>query len=451
MPSFYPTYLPSHVTYPLADYDAQSLQSQYVSFQEPPPAYGSRHHANSKDVSHIHPNPYDMYKRSSLHGGVGYGQRNGFSNSNNVQHPIAAPIVPPLRINNYNMRQGSGYTENQPVEQPSYTNQNCEEEKIVGGVSAKLDYDMDQMTDFVVQMTMGVINPPVYKLDTFRSWVVQVLNATRLPSATILLSLSYMTKRVRGLTASRSFNSSEYALYELLTVGLILGSKFLDDNTFQNKSWAEVSNIKVDVLNKEELSWLASFGHRLHHDPQCADGFSYWEERWTTHKAKLASASAANLPSDTVLGRQPSLRDTNVPHHRTQYPVSAMSTISLEPDVGQGHYATPAYSPYNSWFNQRSYADRSPSTAPHTGPNTPDYYSGHGGWGPIDTSSSRSRPYGYPTLPHFSSGLETYPPPYDPPAYNYPAANVWNCHGAACQCGSCRQAHMPRYGPIVVG
>jgi hypothetical protein len=67
----------------------------------------------------------------------------------------------------------------------------------------------------------------------------------------------------------------------MLTVALLLGSKFLDDNTFQNKSWAEVSNIPVSELNSMELDWLFAFDWKIHeriHDQQ--DGFASWLSHW---------------------------------------------------------------------------------------------------------------------------------------------------------------------------
>lgn len=467
MPSFYPTYVPSHIPYAQDDYAAHGIRSsQYAMSHEPPTPYGSRQHRMSKDMTFPHHNPYDVYKSASAHGN--YGQHHGYANAINMQHPTGAPVLQPLRIDNYSSQQ-IGYPKSRHADPPTYASQNREEEKVTGGVSARLDYDMEQMTDFVVQMTLEVyaahniyvpltgidlfsnsINPLAYNVETFRSWVLQVLNATRLPSATILLSLSYLTLRVRGLIMTREFNPSEYSLYELLTVSLILGSKFLDDNTFQNKSWAEVSNIKVEVLNKEERNWLRSFDHHLHHDPQCAQGYTYWEDRWTAYKSCHIPTSRS--PSEASSCRQASMQSTTSPRRHSQYPMSAMSSMSAEHDVGLNQYPAQNYSSFNPWLQSRSAVDRSPSTAPHTGPNTPDHYSGYGGWGPIDPSSSRTQPYGYSTVPHYASGLDAYPPPpYDAPAFNYNGANVWNCHGAACQCASCRQAHVPRYGPIVVG
>ncbi|KAG2233707.1 hypothetical protein INT48_009451 [Thamnidium elegans] len=44
--------------------------------------------------------------------------------------------------------------------------------------------------------------------------------------------------------------------YRLFTVALMLANKFLDDNTFTNKTWSEVSGMKVTDLNIMELEFL---------------------------------------------------------------------------------------------------------------------------------------------------------------------------------------------------
>ncbi|OAD69536.1 cyclin, partial [Phycomyces blakesleeanus NRRL 1555(-)] len=43
----------------------------------------------------------------------------------------------------------------------------------------------------------------------------------------------------------------------------ILANKFLDDNTFTNKTWAEVSGMKVTDLNIMELEFLDVLKFRL--------------------------------------------------------------------------------------------------------------------------------------------------------------------------------------------
>lgn len=346
-------------------------------------------------------------------------------------------------------------------EQPAQVKPQAKEDKPVGGVSAKLDYEMETMADFVTEMAAGMyalfskriciadidltrsIQPGVQYPPAFRKWVLQVLNATRLPSATILLSLSYLALRVRGLSTQGQFKTSERGLYQMLTVSLILGSKFLDDNTFQNKSWAEVSHISIPELNHDEREWLEAFNHRLHHDPDTQDGFNSWKQRWETYETQVAAIAITALrPVDTNVQRERSARGNFSPSAWPQkYGKSTLPGFPMEPfrqPLADSQYCTPTYSPlYDAWYGNGATHEKSPSTAPHTGPTTPDYYGTYDRW-----DLQRRNPY------HASLFTGS-----DMPFGGMQQSTLgWNCHGAACQCAGCRQQQWmrPRYGPIAV-
>ncbi|KAG7119784.1 Meiotically up-regulated gene 80 protein like [Verticillium longisporum] len=51
--------------------------------------------------------------------------------------------------------------------------------------------------------------------------------------------------------------------YRLLTVALMLGNKFLDDNTYTNKTWAEVSGISVQEIHVMEVEFLSNMRYSL--------------------------------------------------------------------------------------------------------------------------------------------------------------------------------------------
>ncbi|KAF3770045.1 hypothetical protein M406DRAFT_354229 [Cryphonectria parasitica EP155] len=69
--------------------------------------------------------------------------------------------------------------------------------------------------------------------------------------------------------------------YRLLTVALMLGNKFLDDNTYTNKTWAEVSGISVQDIHVMEVEFLSNMRYAL------LASSEQWEE-WLD---KLASYS----------------------------------------------------------------------------------------------------------------------------------------------------------------
>jgi Cyclin len=51
--------------------------------------------------------------------------------------------------------------------------------------------------------------------------------------------------------------------FRLLTIALMLGNKFLDDNTYTNKTWAEVSGISVTEIHIMEVEFLSNMRYEL--------------------------------------------------------------------------------------------------------------------------------------------------------------------------------------------
>ncbi|KXL42735.1 hypothetical protein M433DRAFT_136326 [Acidomyces richmondensis BFW] len=274
-------------------------------------------------------------------------QHSGYQASNSLppiscHDPLGAPILPPLRIND---RYGSDYHRRYEAEQnareepPRHA---PKEEKATGGVSAKLDYEMERMTDFVTEATQTMyalhMSPDICVADvdvtrsfhhrmqsppSFRKWVHQVLSATRLPSATILLSMHYLNDRVAHFPETVS--AGENQIYRLLAVSLILGSKFLDDNTFVNRSWSDVTAIKVTELNQLEMKWLQLIGYELHVDPEAPNGLKAWLNAWDTYDKQCnAKQSPTRLsPLDTNVLRHSMHRD----YRYSPYP-SPYSSVS---------------------------------------------------------------------------------------------------------------------------
>jgi hypothetical protein len=330
---------------------------------------------------------------------------------------------------------------------------------------------MEIMTDFVTDMAHGMydlflshicladidmmqsIQPHRPLPTSYRKWVHQVLCATRLPSATILLSLHYLSQRLTMMPATQE---ADYVLYRTVTVALILGSKFLDDNTFINRSWAEVSGIPVQALNGLETEWLVAIDFKLHRDPNEPQGWRSWNDHWKDYSgARLGRANKLS-PIDTTIQRQRSLNQNKplppTPHQQT---FSQPPAYEFGPKPSQ--YNAPAYSQFDPWLVPRSATDNSPASVPTTGPTTPEYYGGPGTWGAPEGYSRRTM-FGFPSLsqPQHQSQPHQQPQNYGPPAYtpqyNAPA---WNNHPVNCGCVYCSQRQpsyfmAPGYGPQTV-
>ena len=358
-----------------------------------------------------------------------------------VYNSIHAPILPPIRLQDQAMLNEAIPPEYRPQEQRPFPEQQprAKEEKSVGGVAAVLDYEMDQMADFVSEMAQGMYELYISKLcladidmmrsvhpgsavnPQFRKYVSQVLSSTRLPSSTIIAGLYYLANRMSMLSESGKYNPSSGQVYHMLTTALILGSKFLDDNTFQNRSWAEVSNIPVAELNTLEAEWLTAIEYRLHFDPNTQDGFQSWKLHWHEYQAKYNKPKASTMlkpaPIDTTMQRQ---RSTRKVHFSPDCPIP------------------PQYAPaaMEQFYPRR---ERTPPSAPHTGPNTPEYY-GAGAWSGY---LNPPPPYSMRTMPQSSQMHQSLQLPSQPPSYHHTpfaqpyAQSFWTGHGTSCNCPYC--------------
>lgn len=364
------------------------------------------------------------------------------------------PSLPPLRAQ-HGHSMADAASQQRGVYDYQRTQQPAKEEKPVGGVSAKLDYDMDVMTDFVCDTALRLITPGRPMPASFRKWVHQVLCATRLPSATILLSMCYLGKRMPMLYAEPKTDTH---LFRLLTIGLVLGSKFLDDNTFINRSWSEVSGIRVDELNRLEMEWLNAIDYNLHREPHEHQGWQYWSEQWKEfqdHAAVRAGRSNKLSPIDTSMNRRSFNPNKPLPPLPMQqsYNTPPYDYTPKSAQASQTSFNLPAYSQYDPW---RSANEHSPASAPTTGPTTPEYYGATGAWAPNEGYSRRTM-FGFPPMSQpvpqpQQHQLANYGPPAYAAQYNQSA---WNQHSVNCGCGYCAQRHAPYfmnagYGPPAV-
>lgn len=451
-----------------------------------PPEYGPSHYAGTQAM------PY--HQALSTQPGTGHGSSNGYYDPflqewtyprDEPSHFFPpngsvtvgnfgklAPILPPLVSTRpptfdppmandlaFQPRHDSCHTDGQHAQSKA--------EKPVGGVSATLDYDMETMTDFVAEMAHGMYalfntNICVADIDMmrsiqpgmnyqtpdapFRKWVHQVLCATRLPSATILLSLQFLTMRMQQLSRGDQRSRPHYQRQRMLTVAFILGSKFLDDNTFINRSWSEVSGVEVKVLNFMELDWFQAMDHRLHREPAEHQGFNSWHDHWKNFEHAADQRKVKLSPIDTSVQFQKAvLSSYSAPVFNNQ-PKQTLYTRPQAAAEPMRQYDTPPYSQYDhAWLYPRSASDGSPASAPHTGPTTPEYYSAAG---PLPTpwsgngGYSRRTMFGFPAVQSSVPQTQTQAAmsatltaPNQEPSLRY--VQSYNGHRGDCRCFQC--------------
>lgn len=373
--------------------------------------------------------------------------------------PIGAPILPPLRINDrmsftddYQRRLQQEQQDAAAREQQRHA---AKEEKATGGVSAKLDYDMEHMTDFVTDATMTMYAlhcSPICVADvdvtqsfqhrmqsppSFRKWVNQVLSATRLPSSTILLSLHYLNDRVAHFPETVS--TSENQIYRLLAVALILGSKFLDDNTFINRSWSDVTAIKVHELNQLEMKWLALINYDLHVDPEAPQGLQAWLRAWKDYQEKdAAKQQLARLsPLDTNVHRHSSHRERYSPYPTPYSAGPARTTYDTPHSSRSTNYSSTPYSA-DPWGSSERQAFDGAFRPQNRYPTLTEFDD-------VNRRASEERQrqsvYAYQQSAH--------PSYYQAPAYATTWDQPWNAaHRYDCQCSGCAYQHHYRPYPL---
>lgn len=137
--------------------------------------------------------------------------------------------------------------------------------------TASLKYAESLSSDAPV--TRG-LSPGVEPTIGFRKWVTTILSTTQVGKNVILLALMFIYRLKEFNPDVSGKMGSEF---RLLTIALMLGNKFLDDNTYTNKTWAEVSGISVNEIHIMEVEFLSNMKYQLYAS----------EEQWLEWKNKL--------------------------------------------------------------------------------------------------------------------------------------------------------------------
>lgn len=110
-------------------------------------------------------------------------------------------------------------------------------------------------------------NAPIVRLpklakpdEQFRKWTLSVLSTTQVTQNVILLALLFIYRLKMSSPHVKGKGGSEC---RLLVIALMLGNKFLDDNTYTNKTWAEVSQFDVKEIHVMEVEFLSNMRYNL--------------------------------------------------------------------------------------------------------------------------------------------------------------------------------------------
>ena len=324
------------------------------------------------------------------------------------QYQPAPPMLPPIRVPDAI----------DPFAQYSQQLQKPKEEKPTGGVAQHLDYEMDIMASFVAESAQKLVGGHEPSA-SFRKFVSSILSSTRLPSSTIMLGLFYAQARIKLLMESGAQPSTIPPVHKLLTICLLLGSKFLDDNTFQNRSWSEVSQIPVRDLNVMEIDWLVAFNWEIHSMMyEDEEGFFDWVQTWHDYEQEAQAMKIKQMqklsPIETSLRRSRSVQQ--------QAMLSPDGPIPVQYQHG---------SQFDQWPRQ-FISEYSPPSAPHSGPATPEYYANQQWpYAPTPTTYDRQGWNGSAYSAQRSQQA------FQNPTYQYGYQSAWAGHGPSCGCTLC--------------
>ncbi|CAG8523684.1 19331_t:CDS:2 [Rhizophagus irregularis] len=198
--------------------------------------------------------------------------------------------LPPLPISHQRQQvQQTQYIQRRDQQQPEHTRISKNSSIISHEVSLLEQVPVERASEFAAHMTCflwfgdylmdthtptSIIAPPpppggnghrryaeFKPRDAFKKFCKDVISATQVSHSVILLSLLYIHRMKINNPTIKGQNGSEYRTF---TVALMLANKFLDDNTYTNKTWSEVTNIPVSEINTMEMEFLSSLDYELY-------------------------------------------------------------------------------------------------------------------------------------------------------------------------------------------
>ncbi|KAI8988887.1 cyclin-domain-containing protein [Pilobolus umbonatus] len=182
---------------------------------------------------------------------------------------------------------------------------------------------------------------------TFKIFVQKILKATQISCACIILALYYVQRLRSEYPSIRASSGSEVRLF---TTALVLANKYLDDNTFTNKTWSDVSGIPVTELNIMEMEFLSALNYNIHiphtqffqWTTQCQQLWIPFVQRTSTSMPIKRSASHDNED------QSPKKRLTSSQHDLLHYyqPTICRPILSWSSSTSDNNYLNDVYA-YN--------------------------------------------------------------------------------------------------------
>ncbi|CAG8959392.1 hypothetical protein HYFRA_00001290 [Hymenoscyphus fraxineus] len=125
----------------------------------------------------------------------------------------------------------------------------------------------------------------LYGTAAFCKWTTAVMTTTRLTANVCILALAYINSlRIRCPTVRGRVNSE----YRLMAQAFMVAHKFLDDDTYTMRAWAEVTGIDVATMHVCEIEFLSNTRYSLFLSKK------EWEE-WISRFSRIKNAKKETL------------------------------------------------------------------------------------------------------------------------------------------------------------
>ncbi|KAF9508008.1 hypothetical protein BS47DRAFT_1350826 [Hydnum rufescens UP504] len=205
----------------------------------------------------------------------------------------------------------------------------------------------------------------------FITFLGTLLSTTQVSQGVIVLSLYYIYRLKMLNPHIRGMEGSEF---RLAVIALMLANKFLDDNTYTNKTWSEVSGITLTEINLMEREFLQGIDHRLYID---FGTFQHWgkllsglllakeqeAQSWRRRTARHVSKHSRLSPI-TPRTHPPQDASSSRPRTHRARSTSPLSSVRLAPAPYPFTFAPPPLAqvnPFSQAANTDGYAGVSPS------------------------------------------------------------------------------------------
>jgi hypothetical protein len=178
------------------------------------------------------------------------------------------------------------------------------------------------------QLPIQALVPDAIPKSNFRKWLTTILGVTQVSQNVILLALLFIYRLKQNNPTVKGKPGSEY---RLLTVALMLSNKFLDDNTYSNKTWADVSGISVQEIHIMEIEFLSNIRYSLFASQNEWEGWKVVLGRFGTHYDRASRILVSDAITTTNVPLSSRSRFSNAPLLQPQTISTTMSPIGHLP------------------------------------------------------------------------------------------------------------------------